>query len=64
MMNRHGFFRTKVGEPAKPESQRSARFFRISQMLMRTLQRRESETLRRDGLRFAHHLAFVGPVTM
>ena len=64
MMNRNRVFRVKVCEPAKAEAQRSAGFFRFLHVLMKTLQRGDSKTLRRQRHRLAHHLSLVGAITV
>jgi hypothetical protein len=64
MVNSNGFFRMKVCEPAKTESQRPAGHLRILQVLMRALQRCEGETLWRNHFRFARRVPLAGAVTM
>src|SRR5207253_3795428 len=64
MMNGDRFFRMKVRQPAKTETQRPTRLFSFLQMLMRTLQRCDGEAFRRNHSRLAHHLLLVGAVTV
>ena len=64
MMNGHRFFRMKIREPAKTETKGPASFFRVFQMLVKSLKGSNGVTSGRYLLRFAHHLSFVGAVAV
>src|SRR6185436_1713901 len=64
MMNRHRFSGTITRQPAKSVTQRSARLLRLTQMLMRPLQRRQREAIGRGQFCFTHSVPLARAVTM
>src|SRR6185295_5569783 len=64
VMNRYRIFGMKVSQPAKTKTQRPTRLSWFFDVLMKTLQRRNREILRRHLLGLAHHLPLVGAVTV
>src|SRR5712691_2769760 len=63
-MDRDRFCGTKVCQPAKAEPQGPTRCFWFSQMLVKTLQRRDSEPARRDCLRLAQRVPLARAIAM
>lgn len=61
-MNSHRLFTFKVRQPSKSKSQGSARFFWISNVLMKSLERGNCKIPGRNQARFPHHLSFIGAI--
>src|SRR5712691_3317207 len=64
MMNRDGFFGTKVCQPAKAEPQWPARRFWFTQMLVRALKRCDSEPFGSDRLRLTQRVPLARAIAM
>src|SRR6185503_940025 len=64
MMKRDRFLSAKVCQPAETETHWTTGFTRLSHVLVKPLQRCDSESLRRHQLSFAHHVTLVRAVTV
>src|ERR1041384_1590145 len=64
MMDCDRVFGMKVRQPPEPETQWSAFLLRLTQMLMRPLQRGQSKSFRRNRLRFPQSVPLTSAVAM
>src|SRR5882724_2304850 len=64
MMNSDRFLWPIISQPAKSEAERPALFFRLAQMLMRSLQRCERETFWSNHLCLTHRVPLARAITV